>query len=166
MNILKKILFLVLPLFLLWLLFFGMGDEILYGKTMSKRVLPIAVVFAGFPVSLYLLLSQFALTKPFRLNASGLSVLLLGITFGIWSKFASESDMEQYGTYATGIIDSREKTVSNNRSRWTITAKFTYRSETYSTFAYDDNDNRYRIGDRVSVRFSSRNPENNELMIE
>lgn len=164
MNILKKVLFSILPIFLLWLLFFGLGDKILYGKAMYQRILPIVVVFAGFPVSLYLLLSQFAVTKPFRLNASGLSVLVLGITFGIWSKIASESDIEKHEAFATGVIDYREKTVSNKRSRWTISASFSYRGKNYSTFAEDDNDDLYRIGDRVKVRFSTRNPENNDLL--
>lgn len=156
----KKLFFLSVFLFLLWLLFFGLGDEIIYSKAVSAKIIPFALVFIGIPVSLYLLLSQ-ALSGSLSRSVAAASVIATGIAFGLWADHMSVKDLEENGSVTYGIISYKKL----QKGKWSVVAEFRYKSKQYSTFAKDDTEDIYDIGDRVSVRFSKRNPENNELMI-
>ena len=45
-----------------------------------------------------------------------------------------------------------------------LTGEFVFRDQKYDTFSELEDDKSYRIGDSVLIHFSTRNPENNELI--
>lgn len=163
--IIQKVIFPLLLLTLLALLFFGMGEKIMFAKSGVSRVIPVALIFFGIPFCIYKTARIF-LAKQRATNTALLSILLLGPGFGLWSNYLSENDFKVYGKITTGKVIDRWWTTNNNRGRWTIAAEFEYDSKKYITFSKDDNDNLYQLNDPISVRFSTRNPENNELLIE
>jgi len=160
----QKVIYPLLLSTLLISLFLGLGDQILYAKSGIGRIVPFLLIFVGIPFSIYKIL-RFFYKKELASNLTALSILILGPAFGLWSKYISETDFEKHGKITYGTVVEREWTSLNNRGRWTITAEFEYNSKKYVTFSVDDNDNKYRIHDKICIRFSTRNPENNEILI-
>lgn len=163
-NMILKILYPILLLILFSSLFFGLGEQILYAKSGMGRILPFVLIFGGIPFLTYKTFS-FLITKKRASNIAALSILILGPTFGLWTRYIAENDFKKYGKITTGRIIDREWTIANRRGRWTITAEFEYKSKKYITFSKDDNEDIYRLNDPISIRFSTRNPENNELIL-
>lgn len=153
----------ILLIALMVLLFFGLGEHILYSKSGIGRIIPVVLIFGGIPFTIYKTL-QFFLDKKNATKYGALSILILGPGFGIWSKYLSENDFKKNGMITYGKVIEREWTHLNNRGRWTITAEFEYNSKRYITFSQDDNDNKFQLKDKIRIRFSTRNPENNEII--
>jgi hypothetical protein len=153
----------ILLISLLVLLFLGLGEHILYAKSGIGRILPVVLIFGGIPFTIYKTL-LFFLDKKNATKYAALSILILGPGFGIWSKYLSENDFKNYGKVTYGKVIERDWTSVNNRGRWTITAEFEFNSKKYLTFSKDDNDNKFRLNDKIRIRFSTRNPENNEII--
>lgn len=160
-----KFTFPALLLALLTLLFFGMGEKIMFAKSGYARILPFVLIFIGIPFCIYKTTLLF-LKKKTATNIALLSILILGPGFGLWSDYLSKNDFSIHGKITTGKVIDRWWTTNNNRGRWTIAAEFSYNGKKYITFSKDDNDNKFQINDPISVRFSTRNPENNELLLE
>lgn len=159
----NKLIYPLLLLLLLAFLFLGLGEKILYAKSGIERVVPFILIFVGIPFCFYIsLLSVFDKKRASKFTA--LSILILGPGFGFWSKYLSEQDFTKYGKVTYGEVIEREWTSVNKRGRWTITAQFEYHSKKFTTFSKDDNDNRFRLKDKIRIRFSTRNPENNEII--
>lgn len=161
-TMVQKIIYPLGLVLLLGWLFLGLGEQILYAKSGSARILPVVLIFGGIPLCLYKTLRLF-LEKKRASNLSALSILLLGPGFGLWSKHLAENDFKTFGAITYGKVIERVWTTANNRGRWTITAEFTYKTKKYRTFSKDDNDNEFQLHDPVRIRFSKRNPENNEI---
>ena len=164
MKMIQKVIYPLLLSILLISLFLGLGDQVLYAKSGIGRIVPFILIFGGIPFSIYKTLLVFY-NKKSASNLAALSILILGPAFGLWSKYISETDFKKYGKITYGTVVERKWTSLNNRGRWTITAEFEYNSKKYITFTKDDNDSKYRIHDQICVRFSTRNPENNEILI-
>jgi hypothetical protein len=158
-----KLLYPILLLVLIVYLFFGLGEQILYAKSGTARIVPFILIFGGIPFCIYKILN-FLIDKKKASNFTALSILILGPGFGLWSKFLSENDFKDFGKVTYGKVIEREWTSMNNRGRWTITAEFEYNSKKFTTFSKDDNENRFQLNDKIRIRFSTRNPENNEII--
>jgi hypothetical protein len=157
---------LIYPIFLVVLLLFlflGLGEQILYAKSGTARIVPFILIFGGIPFCIYKIL-LFLFDKKRASKFTALSILILGPGFGLWSKFLSENDFKKYEKVTYGKVIEREWTSVNNRGRWSITAEFEYNSKKFITFSKDDNDNRFQLNDKIRIRFSTRNPENNEIV--
>lgn len=159
----QKLIYPISLIVLLVLLFLGLGEQILYAKSGIARIVPFILIFGGIPFSIYKTL-LLLLDNKRASKFAALSILILGPGFGLWSKFLSENDFKNYGKVTYGIVTEREWTRVNNRGRWTITAEFKYNSKKFRTFSKDDNENRFRLKDKIQIRFSTRNPENNEII--
>lgn len=162
-----KITYILLFLTITFLLFFGLGDQIMYAKNGFQRWSPFVLVFIGAPLFLFLFLKQIKVTKNLINKIVPLCILLLGISFGLWSKYISENDFKENGKIITGIVSDKFKQ-SNSKGvsfKWNIVGKFSYKNKIYYTFSKSLGIMNYEVGDPVQIRFSTRNPENNELLI-
>ncbi|MFN5417272.1 MAG: hypothetical protein ACK5B9_09470 [Flavobacteriia bacterium] len=162
-----KIIYLSVFLVLIFLLFFGLGDQIMFAKNGFQRWTPFFLIFLGAPVFLFLFLKQVNASKNLINKVVPLSILFLGISFGLRSKYISENDFKENGKMITGVVcDKFKKANSKGVShKWNIVGKFSYQNKIYFTFSKSLGNMNYEIGDRVQIRFSTRNPENNELLI-
>ncbi|MES2555588.1 MAG: hypothetical protein V4604_05515 [Bacteroidota bacterium] len=152
--------FLLLAALIAWL-FLGLGERIMYSKTLIGRIIPLVLVFAGIPYCLFKLLSSLNVKQENAKMIAILSVFVLGPGFGFWSKYTSENDLEKYGVITYGTVAG-----SSSGKKSGIYATFTWKSETYTTFTVREKKHTYRIGESIRVRFSTRNPENNQLLVE
>lgn len=146
-------------------LFFGLGDTIMFGKSIVVKIIPLVLIFVGIPFFLYKFLQTFRIKRSVLVGKIvPLSILILGPGFGFWSKYFSENDLEKYGKQTYGKITTREWS-SRKPGGWVVSAEFVYESGKYETFSKTERNHRYQIGEEVLVRFSTRNPENNELIL-
>lgn len=160
----KRISYLMVLCLLVYLLFFGFGD-LIFVKWNTWRLLLLVLVFAGIPFFLYKFLQTFKLERSLLVGKIvPLSILILGPGFGLWTKYVSEQDLAENGKTIVGEVCSREW--SSRRPRgWLLRAEFEYNHHKYITFASVEETGHYRIGDPILIRFSVRNPENNELAL-
>jgi hypothetical protein len=162
---LKRIGYFTLFVALIWSLFFGFGDIILFGKSTAVRIIIFLLIFVGSPLALSLFLRTFKIKKDLLVNKIvPLSVLILGSAFGIWANDVSKNDFKEYGKTTYGRIVTKEWSSRKVRA-WVLTGTFRYNSKTYQTFAKSEGKYSYKVGESVLVRFSTRNPENNELLL-
>nr|WP_294859770.1 hypothetical protein [uncultured Fluviicola sp.] len=162
----KRIAYFILFAALIWSLFFGLGDIILFGKSVVIRVLIFALIFVGVPFALFRFLSTFKIKADVLVNkVLPLSILILGPAFGLWANHVSKNDFKEFGRTTYGRILTRELSSSKRTGGWIVSGEFRYQSKTYKTFAKSEKEHHYKIGETVLVRFSTRNPENNELIL-
>jgi len=158
-NLIYPILLIVLLVYL----FFGLGDYILYAKSGLGRILPFLLLFAAIPFTLYKTLLLF-FEKKNATKYTPFIILILGPGFGIWCNYLSEKDFKSNGEVIHGKVIKRVWSSVKNRGYWAITAEFEYNSKKYTTFPEDDKSNKFRLNDKIRVRFSTRNPENSEII--
>ncbi|MES2588223.1 MAG: hypothetical protein V4622_04530 [Bacteroidota bacterium] len=159
-------LYLIILITLIITLFVGLGDKIIFAKSGVERIIPIILIFIGIPFSLYKVLIKIQDSRKKVANITALSVIILGLSFGLWSKYLSENDFKQYGKTIIGEVVKREWTTGNKAGHWVLTASFRYNSKKYLTFSKDEMTRKYNLYDKILVRFSKRNPENNEIILE
>ncbi len=146
-------------------LFFGLGDKIMFGKSIFVKIIPFILIFIGIPFFLYMFLKTFRIKRSLLVGKIvPLSIMILGPGFGFWAKYTSENDLEKYGKQVDGKVISREWS-SRRPSGWVVSAEFVYNSKKYETFSKSERRHHYEPGEKVQVRFSTRNPENNELVL-
>lgn len=163
-KMIKRMIYLLVLCGLVTWIFFGLGDRILYGKSTTQMLIPAVLIFFGIPFSLYQFLRTFAITRSVLLTTVvPLSILVLGPGFGLWANYVSENDLEEYGEWTSGTVIRKEWSSQRPRG-WLITGEFAFRNKKYQTFSRLEDGKIYRIGDPVQVHFSTRNPENNELI--
>lgn len=149
-------------------LFFGFGDALFF-KGAPVRILLVFLVFLIIPFIGWQFLKACGLRRELLNKMIPLSILIIGPCFGLWTKDLFDKDMKEYYVTKKGIITQRRRAIGvGKRHRVNIKAIFRYNGLPYETFAIsvDSDDPDYEIGDSILVRFSSRNPENNELIIE
>ncbi|MNV36695.1 hypothetical protein D3C71_1281830 [compost metagenome] len=165
MKSMRRILYLLAFCVLLSGLFFGLGDKIMFGKSIFVKIIPCVLIFVGIPFFLYKFLQTFRIKRSLLVGKIvPLSILILGPGFGFWAKYASENDFKNYGKQVYGKITSREWS-GQRPGGWVVSAEFEYDSKKYETFSKSEKSHQYEIGEAVLVRFSTRNPENNELVL-
>lgn len=162
---LKRSCYLLVLAGLIWSLFFGFGDIILFGKSIIIRILIFLLIFVGTPLTLFLFLNTFRIKRDLLVNKIvPISVLILGPGFGLWANYVSKNDLRQYGRTIYGNIVTREWS-SGKPKGWIVAGEFKYKGKQYRTFTKTEQTYKYKIGETVLVRFSTRNPENNELVL-
>lgn len=159
----QKVFYPICLIILLYLLFFGLGDKVLYAKTGIGRIIPLILLFGCIPFCIYKTLLITALKKK-ALNLTAISIIVLGISFGLTCEYKANNDFEKYGSITRGNVIKREWSSGKNGG-FRITAEFEYNSKKYVTFTAFDYDNKFRIQDEIFIKFSKRNPENNEVLV-
>lgn len=144
---------------ILFLLFWGLPDTILYAKGGIMRWLPIAIIFFLVPILLCKTLTALKIDYVWSLCVALGSVFIIGSAFGFWTGYLSNSDLEKYGKKTTGIISEKWK----SKNTWLFKATFKVDEKEYKTFTQTEYENIYHLGSIVTVKFSMRNPENNTV---
>ena len=151
---------------LILILFFGLGDDIMYAKKGIIRWIPFLIIFLLIPFMISISLKDFNYEKIKQIGISIGSVLIIGPLFGFWSGYLSNKQLEVNGLITFGIVS--EKFKSGNRSGnpgvWLVKCDFNVQNENFKTFSKEDIDNQYEIGDTLTIKYSDRNPENNMII--
>lgn len=145
---------------LLLFMFFGLPDEILYAKGLLFRLIPFLLLFFVLP---YLILELLRLTNIenkwiFSLALS--STFIIAPIFSFWLGYISEKDLEKYENHTEGIVSEKWK----SKNVWLLKCKFIVNGSEYETFSKTDKENRFHIGDKLSIRYSSKTPDNCEIV--
>jgi hypothetical protein len=157
--------YLLILIGLILLIFFGLPDVVLYSKSGFERWFPFIIIFLGIPFLLYKTLADFKIRTDIALAISIGSVLLIGPIFGIWTETLSDKDLEKNGEIKMGIVSEKWYAKKRNSGEWLYKAGFKVDNIIYYTYSKVDEDNSVKLGDTVLIKYSRRNPENNEIMI-
>jgi|GEM_PF-1999734 len=162
----KKYLFLLIVL--LVFLFFGMPDIVLYTKTGILRWLPFVLISTAIPFLIYMSVQNLFVNKKIATIIALASVFLIGPGFGIWTEKLADKDINDNGILIKGFVTEKWYFHKRNTATgdWFYKAKFNINKKTYFTFSTVDDDNTIKVGDPIMIKYSRRNPENNDIMNE
>jgi asparagine N-glycosylation enzyme membrane subunit Stt3 len=158
--------YLVILVVLVLLIFFGLPDIVLFSKSGIVRWFPFIAIFFGIPFLLYKTLSDFKIRQDVALAISIGSVFIVGPLFGFWTSASADKDLDNHHAIKTGIVSEKWYATKHksNTGEWLYKAQFQVDNKIYYTYTAVDEDDRVKIGDTVSIRYSRRNPENNEIV--
>jgi hypothetical protein len=152
--------YLIIILVLLLVIFFGLPNAVLYSKIGLIRLLPLLLIFLAIP---HFILKLLSVTNVFntwvRIIASFSGILLIPI-FGFWTGYLSDKDLEKHGKQTKGVVSQKWK----SKNVWLFTCKFRIGDNEYETFSIMDKENKYQIGDTLTIRYSSQTPDINEIV--
>ncbi|CAL2082709.1 hypothetical protein [Tenacibaculum sp. 190524A02b] len=162
----KRITYILTIIGLILILFFGLGDNILYAKKGILRWIPFAIIFILIPYVISLLLIDFNFEKIKKRGISIGSVLIIGPLFGFWFGYLSDKELEKDSLKTIGIVSEKFKSGKRSGSpgKWLIKCDFKVDNKSYTTFSKKDIYNQYKIGDTLTIKYSKRNPENNIII--
>ncbi|WP_299261864.1 hypothetical protein, partial [uncultured Aquimarina sp.] len=151
---------------LILILFFGLGDDIIYAKKGIIRWIPFLIIFLLIPFMISLFLKDFNFEKIKQRGISIGSVLIIGPLFGFWSGYLSNKQLEENGLKTFGIVSEKFKSgkKSGTPGVWLLKCDFNVLNESYKTFSKKDINNQYEIGDTLTIKYSEKNPENNIII--
>ena len=145
---------------LILFLFLGLPDEVLYAKSGLLRWLPFILIFFVLPYLIFKLLRIITNDSHWIASLAIGSVIILGPTFGFWTGLLSERDLEKYGKNTKCIVSEKWK----SKHKWLFKCKFKVDEIVFETFSFTDYENKYQIGDTLTIRYSSKTPNNNEIV--
>jgi hypothetical protein len=162
----EKIIYLSSIVGLILILFFGLGDNIMYAKEGIRRWTPFLIIFLLIPFTISLFLKGYNFEKIKRRGISIGSVLIIGPLFGFWSGYLTNKQLEQDGLKTFGIVSEKFKSgkKSGTPRVWLIKCKFKVHNQVFKTFSEEDINNQYEIGDTLTIKYSEKNPENNIII--
>jgi len=77
-----------------------------------------------------------------------------------WQKL---EDLSLHGATTQGIVIEKWKT-GKGKKEWLFVSKYTVDGKPYTTFSIPDKENRFRLGDTLQIRYSTKNPDNSEIV--
>ncbi len=159
---LKKILFPVLILTIIYLIFVEYKD-IFYVKSVFFRWLPLFLIFILIPILINLSLKQLEVNN--RVFYSFSSILILDPLTGFIAGKIADKDIDLDGKMTKGIVIHKEWVKPKSQSGyWNLSCKFMTQNKVYITFRHTDRKNIYQIGDSLSIKYSESNPENSTIL--
>jgi hypothetical protein len=153
--------YLIVIVGLILFLFLGLPDEILYAKAGLFRWLPFILIFLVLPYFIFKLFSVITIGGDWIVVLAIGSVLIVGSIFGFWTGYLSDKDLERYGKNIDGIVSEKWK----SKHKWLFKCKFKVEHKVYETFSFTDKENKYQIGDTLFIRYSSKAPDNNKIVV-
>lgn len=156
-----KTIYILILIVLITFLFFGLGDDFLYAKTGIKRWTPFLIIFLLIPFILSRLLKLFNIHGKANQAYCFASFLLIGPLFGFWVENLSETDLNKNGINTIGVVSDKWK---SGRGQWSLKCKFVANKKVYKTFTKRDKENLYKIGDSLTILYSSNYPDNNKII--
>ena len=72
----------------------------------------------------------------------------------------SDKDLEKHGKQTKGVVFQKWK----SKNEWLLKCSFKIGYKEYETFSITDKENKYQIGDTLTIRYSSETPDNNEII--
>jgi hypothetical protein len=146
---------------ILLVLTFGLPPEVIYAKSERARWIGMFVIICTTVVLINKSLKPFNLKKHYSSLFEIAAVLVMMVVPSLWTEVQSEKDLEENGALVKGVV--YEKSYPRRSSAWQIKCSFKYQGKEYSTFGHDDVHNQFLIGDSLMIRFSKKNPGNNEI---
>ena len=151
-----KYFLLILYLGILILIFFGLPDKILYSQDVIRWT-PFILIFIVQTFLLYRLLQSFKIMQKHLLGICALSVLVIGPSFGFYLGYKDERDFQQNGEETKGIVYKKWYKYGKN-SEWLLRCQYEVDGVIYSTFSETDEENRYQVGDTLTVIYIKNYP--------
>lgn len=147
----------------LLVLFLVTPDFILYSKDWV-RWLPYVLITLVIPFLLFKMVlqmkSQWTIVIPFA------SMLVVGLLYGTWKEHLTEKDLQKNSVITKGIVIDTWEGSRKSQYDWYFSGEFEVDGKTYQTFSYNNQDQRLDFGDSITIRYSRRNPENNQVILE
>jgi hypothetical protein len=147
---------------LLLLLFVGLPDTILYDHGIIGWT-PFILIFFVQTFLLYQLLKSFDVRSNYLLGICALSVLIIGPSFGYYSGYQEEKDLQKRGKKAKGIV-YKKWYKSGKNSEWLLRCHYLVDGETYSTSSKTDSDNEYKVGDTLTIIYDNDFPQKSKIV--
>ncbi|SFG75535.1 DUF3592 domain-containing protein [Pontibacter chinhatensis] len=161
---LLKYLWLLCILSILWFLYIDTPDSVLYAKTGVLRWLPFVIIFLVLPYCVVKFIRSVWLNSSvWPLGIASATALVVGPTFGIVSEWQKLEDLSLHGATTQGIVIEKWKT-GKGKKEWLFVSKYTVDGKPYTTFSIPDKENRFRLGDTLQIRYSTKNPDNSEIV--
>jgi hypothetical protein len=144
-----KLFLLILYIGLLCFIFFGLPDSVVYSQD-NKSLAAVILVFVVQPVLLYALLRASKVKRVYLYLLCPLSVLILGPLLGYYYGYEENKDFQERGKTTSGIIYKKWYNSGKNK-QWLIRCHYVVNGQTYSTFSETDAENKYKVGDTLTV---------------
>jgi hypothetical protein len=161
----KKLLLYLLLAVTLFLLFRGLGDEILYAKSGIKKWIPFLIIFLLVPTILSKLLKLYHIHGKANLAYSLGPIILIGPLFGFWIGHLSDVELANNGVKTIGIVSEKWwSKPAKRKGEWLLKCEFLVNGNRFKTFSMEDEDNLYQIGDTLTILYSPKHPDNNTIM--
>lgn len=160
----KLLISLYIGLFLL-LCFVGTNDKIVYSHG-NLRWIPFIIMIVAQPVVLYLLLLQFSFNvrdvhpKLVRRGITAASIAIFLLSYVFFQQFKKENDLALHGQMTKGIVYKKWYDDDKKNPKWLLRCNYIVDGTSFSTFSETDKENKYRIGDTLTVIYSTRYPQN------
>ena len=161
----SKPLYTSLLVILLLVLFFGLGDSILYAKSGFKSWVPYLIIFLCIPLTLTKVLKTLDIRGKANLVFSFGSILLIGPLFGFWIEHLSKTELSKNGLETVGVVSEKWWSDSHRGAdEWLLKCEFLVDGEVYETYTMEDEENQYKVGDKLTILYSPINPDNNTIV--
>ena len=165
LYILPSILWFLCIAIVLWFLYIGMPESVVYAKKGFLRWLPFILIFFALP---YLLLkfinSVWINNSGWSVGIAAVSVLIVGPTLGIVGGKQKHRELKEKGVLTKGVVIEKWKSTGKGNKDWLIVCKFNVQDKTYTTFSIPDKENIFRLGDTLQILYSPTNPNNSEVV--
>ena len=148
---------LLLYIGLIFLIFFGLPDQVMYSKGIVRWV-PFILIFIIQPYVLYYLLRSFNVNPDYLLAACALSFLIIGLSFGYYGSYQEDIDFQERGKQTKAVVYKKWYSIKKN-SEWLLKCKYVVDGTGYSTFSETDKKNIYKIGDTLTVIYIEEYPQ-------
>jgi len=153
-----KYLVLILYIALLLIVFFGIPVRVLYSQGVI-RFTPFILIFFIQTFLLYCLLKSFNAAPKFTVGWVALSVLIIGPSFGLYEGHRAKADFKDNGSLTNGIVYKKWQ----RKSEWLLRCQYSVDGNVYSTFSETDKNNRYKVGDTLTVIYIKDFPQKSRI---
>ena len=144
----------------------GTLDTVVYSQEGFLKWFPYLIIFIAQPIVLFLVLRQVSFnnskSQPRLLirGAIAISVLIISMTYIYYLQTKQENDLLLYGQTTKGIVYKKWYDTYKDKSKWLLRCKYVIDGDTLSTFSETDKDNKYKVGDTLTILYSTHNPQN------
>jgi hypothetical protein len=152
-----KYLLLCIYIGLLLFIFFGLSDKVLYSQD-TVRWAPFILILIVQPFLLYHLLKSFRVSYKYLFAVCALSVLVIGPSFGYYLGYQESKDFQRSGQTVKGVVYKKWYTTGRNKE-WLVRCQYEVEGVSYSTFSETDKENKYRVGDSLTVIYMDNFPQ-------
>ena len=147
---------------ILLLCFAGTSDPVVYSHEGFSKWLPYILIFVAQPLVLYLLLTQISF-KNFKIQKSlivrgiiAISVLTIIMSYLYFLQTKKENDLVLNGCKTRGIVYKKWQDNYKQDSKWLLVCNFSVDGKPFYTFSETDKENKYKVGDTLTIIYSTR----------
>jgi hypothetical protein len=143
-------------------------EYILYNKKLYIILMPFAIAVLGFPylVKLVISIKKIGNISPNHI-LSGLMIagLVGSIIANYIQRYFIDKEFAKNAIETNGVVVDKFKGGSKNNRGMQIICEFYDKNDSaFNTFRKDDKENKYNIGDTLTIKYLERNPAINKVM--